>query len=132
MYLTAGPPPLGRSTKVTVAVSGHGHFDLISLIILLALLAVFALDVAGVIFVVRCNNRLSRAARGVVGGVSALTVFVATALFLQDVGDRGVGDWSGALATSAFVVLYGLIVCVAIFVLDSVIKRLRRPKTLGV
>jgi hypothetical protein len=99
---------------------------LIGLVILLVFVAVFVLDVAGVIFVVRRNNRVSGAARGAIAGVSALTVIAGIVIFIENA-----SDWGGAAAVSLFVVLYGLIGCGAIFVLDAVVRWLRRPKALS-
>jgi hypothetical protein len=106
------------------AVASHHEFSLIGLAILLALLAA---DIGGVIFVVRRNNRLSRAARGAVGGVFVLTVIWAIVFCVQDA-----GDWGDVVVTNAIAVLYGLIGCGAIFCLDWVVGRLRRPRPLSV
>jgi hypothetical protein len=100
---------------------------LIGLVVLFVVIAVFALDVAGVILVVRRKSRLRRAARGAIGGVAVLTVTAGIVIFFQNA-----SDLVGSAAVSAFVVLYGLIGCGAIFVLDSVVRWLRRPKPLSV
>jgi len=111
----------------SLQVSATHHSGLIGLVILLVLLAVLALDIAGVVLVVRRNRQLSRAARIVIAVVSAWTLVVALILFVQNAGDVG-----GAIVTSAFVVLYGLIGCGVVFLVDAVVRRIRRPKALGV
>ena len=96
-------------------------------IVLIVLVAVLVLDIAGVVFVVRRNRRLSRAARVVVAVIAAWTLVVAAVLFVQDA-----SDWRGAFWTDAFVVLYGVIGCGVVFGVDAVARRLRQSKALSV
>ena len=111
-------------TTVLVPIRGQGHFGLISVIILLVLVALFAADAAGIVFVVRRNRRLTRPGRLLVGIVAVWTVAAAIAVFVQELqpGD----DWWGAFVSSSFIVLYGLVACGVVFLVDSLVRRLRR------
>lgn len=114
---------MSSGTSTLVAVHGH-RSGLLTVIALVALVLLFAIDAGGVLIVVRWNRRLTRPGRVLVGIVSLWTIVVAAAVFVQEL--RPGDDWGGALVSTAFIVLYGLIGCGVVFLADPFARQFRR------
>jgi hypothetical protein len=113
-----------------VALRVQSHSGLVGAFIVLVLVALVAAEAAGVVYVVRRTPRLTRPARFLVVIVGVWTILAAGTVFVQDL--RPAHDWGGALVSGFFIVLYGLIGCGVVLLVDAFVKRLHQPKRVDV
>lgn len=107
-------------------VSNPDDFGRVILVLLLA--ALLLADFGGTVLAVRGFGRLSRFGKVLVVAGALYTGLASVTVFVQELSPAR--DWWGAFVSSAFIVLYGVVVCGVVFVLDASAKRLRRAASL--